>query len=678
MRRRVKRVAVRSIASQFFRYSDFFFNRMKFYKFSFQAALLCLVCCFSLTAASAKDEWVKVRSKNFELVGNASEKDVRGVAAKLEQFRETFRQIFTRVNVNSPVPIKVVVFKSDKSFRDYKPVSDEGKRADWVAGFFQSGEDVNYIALSTEGAKDSTFRIIFHEYVHFLVNNDIGRGNVPPWFNEGVAEYYEQFTIEDDQKVTLGGLNNSHLLLLQQNKLIPFETFFNVDNYSLQRQGHNSAGLFYAQAWALIHYLMQGDNGARNQQLNKFATAVLNGKTPKEAFTEAFQTDFQTMEKDLKKYVEQRTFRSQLATFKNKLTFDAEMQSAPVAEAEAKAVLGDLLYHTNRLPEAAALLEESIKLDGNSSQAQTSLGLVRAKQKNFTDAKKYLEKAVALDGGNYLAHYQYAYVLSREAMSDFGFVSSYDNALAAKMRESLKKSIALKPNFPESYNLYAFVSVVRNEAIDEAIDYLNRAIKLAPGNQWYAVRVAELYLRKEDFPNARRIAQKVFATAPDDQLRVYAKNTIGMIDSYEAQLESIKNYNKRQREIVSDKPLTEEEIAALNEKAMLEGINQTLRRLKTGEKRVLGYLTRIECGKQGIEYAVRVENEVLQLKSESFDSLLLMSFSAEAADVQVGCGTIKNEMFAVVSYRPSTDKQTKTAGEILSIEFVPKNFRFLN
>ncbi len=650
---------------------------MKFHKLFFKAAVLSLLLSVSFTAASAKDEWVKVRSKNFELVGNAAEKDIRRVATKLEQFRETFRLIFTKVNVNSPVPINVVVFKNDKSFRDFKPVSDEGKRADWVAGFFQSGEDINYIALTAEAEKDQTFRIIFHEYIHFLVNNDIGRGNVPPWFNEGLAEYYEQFTIEDDQKVTLGGLNSNHLLLLQQNKLIPFETFFNIDNYSLQRQGHDSAGLFYAQAWALTHYLMQSNNGARSGQLNQFTLAVLNGKSPKDAFADAFQTDYQTIEKELKKYVEQRSFRTQIATFKNKLTFDAEMQSAPISEAHAKAVLGDLLYHSHRLPEAALMLEEALKLDGESSLANTSLGLVKAKQKNFADARKYLEKAVALDDKNYLAHYQYAYVLSREGMSDFGFVSGYDVNLTAKMRDALKKSIALNPNFAESYNLYAFISVVRNEAIDEAISYLSKAIKLAPGNQWYLMRAAELYLRKEDFPNARKLAQKVFATAPDDQLRVYAKNTINQINSYEAQLESIKNFNRRQHEAVTDKPLTEEELAALNEKAMLESINQTLRRLKPDEKRVLGYLTRIECDSKGIEYAVRVGDEILKLESETFDSLLLMSFSAETYDGQIGCGTVKSEMFAVVSYRPAANAKAKSAGEILSIEFVPNNFKFL-
>ena len=652
---------------------------MRVYKFFPSAAALLFVLFYFSSNALAKDEWVKVRSKNFQLVGNAAEKDIRAAAVKLEQFRETFRQIFTKVKHDSPVPVNVVVFKNDKSFRDFKPVGDDGKRADWVAGYFQSGEAANYIVLSTEGAKDFTYRIIFHEYTHFLVNNHIGRGNVPPWFNEGLAEYYETFKIENDQKVTLGGLNNEHLLLLQQNKLIPFETFFNVDNYSLQRQGHKSAGLFYAQAWALMHYLMQSGDGARTPQLNKFTNLVLNGKTPNEAFTEAFQTDYATMERELKKYVEQKSFRVSLATFKNKLTFDSEMQSAPIAESEAKAVLGDLLYHSNRLSEAAAMLSEALKLDAGSSPANTSLGLVKMRQDKFEEAETYLEKAVSLDDKNYLSHYYYAYVLSRRGMTDFGFVSGYNFEQADKMRESLKKSIRLNPNFPESYNLYAFVSFVRNEAIDEAIAYLDKAIKLAPGNQWYQMRGAELQMRKENFTDARQIAQKVFETAPDDALRVYAKNALNLINSYQAQLESIKNYNNRPRQpIVTDQPLTEEEIARLNEQAMLEGINQTLRKLKADEKRNLGYLTNIECGAKGIEYSVKIDNKILKFSSENFDSLLLMSFDGNLSNDEFGCGTLKKEMFAVVTYRPLTNAKAKSAGEIVAIEFVPKNFRFLN
>src|SRR5687767_5727996 len=95
----------------------------------------------------AKDTWVSVRSNNFFLVGNASEKEIRQVATRLEQFRDVFRQLFPKMNFTSPVPTTVVVFKSDSSYKPFKPVAD-GKTVP-VAGYFQSGREVNYITLTT-------------------------------------------------------------------------------------------------------------------------------------------------------------------------------------------------------------------------------------------------------------------------------------------------------------------------------------------------------------------------------------------------------------------------------------------------------------------------------------------------------------------------------------------------
>ena len=84
---------------------------------------LSTILCLFLSAPVevwAKDSWVSVRSENFFLIGNASEKEIRQVAARLEQFREVFSRLFDRANLSSPVPTRVVVFKNDKSY-DYLP-----------------------------------------------------------------------------------------------------------------------------------------------------------------------------------------------------------------------------------------------------------------------------------------------------------------------------------------------------------------------------------------------------------------------------------------------------------------------------------------------------------------------------------------------------------------------------
>src|SRR3984893_2562025 len=216
--------------------------------------VLATILTFSLFApvvpVSAKDTWTSVRSKNFLLIGNTSEKEIRQVGVRLEQFREVFSHLFTKVNFSSPVPTTVIVFKSDGSFRPFKPSAN-------TAGYFQAGTDVNYIALTTEvhGEQDP-FTVIFHEYTHFLVNNNVE--NPPDWFNEGLAEYYSTFSITDDQKVELVRPIASHVFLLRENKLLPLKTLFQVDHKSPYYNERNKQSICYAQSWALMHYMILG------------------------------------------------------------------------------------------------------------------------------------------------------------------------------------------------------------------------------------------------------------------------------------------------------------------------------------------------------------------------------------------------------------------------------------
>lgn len=642
--------------------------------FTLAAALFVL---FSLHAkASGKDEWLAVRSKNFYLIGNASEKDIRAIAVKLEQFREVLRRVFDRVNFNSPVPTTVIVFKDENSYNPFKPLKADGQIDKNIEGYFLTAPDANYITLSMEGDANQAYETIFHEYTHFWVANNIGKSNVPPWFNEGLAEYYQNLKIESDRKIVLGGAQPQHLELLSQHKLIPFDTFFNTDNYTLSQQGDDGAGLFYAQSWALMHYLLHGEGGARRQQMYKFLDFSLSGKSFKEAFAEAFQIDYATMERELKKYIERNSYNVSEVNFNDRMVFETETRATALSEAEAKTHLADLLYQFDRLDEAEKLLSQVFLLNPNSSRARVTLGLIEAEKGKFDDAERNLAKAIQLDSGNYLAHYHYARVLSRQGMSEFGFVSEYSFALARKMRESLKKAMALNPDFPQSYELYAFVSAVRNENVDEAIEYLNRALRIAPGNQQYLIRMAELLMWKEDFANARKIAERIAKTAAEPQLKVYAENTVDRINNYEAQVYSARNPRRRAPPI-TDRIFTEEELRALREQGLIESLNMMVAKPQRGEKRILGSLTRIECQPNFIYFTVAADNQIFQLKSETFETVNLTAYSKEMGNAKFGCGELKQQNLAVIIYRPADKTETKSAGELKSIEFVPANFKFL-
>src|SRR5690349_14747275 len=161
---------------------------MKRFVFPLAVTLCLLVVVSQYNPVAAKNNWVSIRTKNFFLIGNASEKDIRQVALRLEQFPEAFTIIFPNIRFNSAVPTTVVVFKSNSS---YGPGTPKPR----LAGYFQPGPGGNYSTLTTEvgnndpyavmlGGSRDAFTVIFHEYTHLLVNNTLKDAAL--WFNEGL------------------------------------------------------------------------------------------------------------------------------------------------------------------------------------------------------------------------------------------------------------------------------------------------------------------------------------------------------------------------------------------------------------------------------------------------------------------------------------------------------------
>jgi tetratricopeptide (TPR) repeat protein len=630
-------------------------------------AVLFLLLLAPLAPATAKDKWTTVRSKNFILVGNASDKDIRQVATRLEQFRDVFTRLLNRTNFNSSVPTTVVVFKSHSNYAKFAPGGS--------TGYFVGGDDMNYIALSAEMGGENPYDTIFHEYVHLLVKNNFT--TLPLWFNEGLAEYYSTFEIKDgERKVMIGKVISNHVLYLREQKFIPLQTLLNVDHRSPLYNESNKRGVFYAQSWALMHYLLL--NQQRQPQLGRFLNLLIAGMSPEKAFPEAFQTDFATIEKELKEYIKRNTYPSQVATFERKLEFDLEMKSAPLSDAEGEYYMGDLLNHSGRFTEAEAHLKKAIELDPNFALAHASLGMMEMHKGNYAVAKKYLEKASATSTGNYLVHYYYAYVLSREAMDTGSLVYNYPQELAQKMRAELKKSIELNPSFPDSYRLLAFVYLVNNDQLDEAISLLKRAIELLPGEQEFGLLLARIYLRKEDYKQARELVEPIVrSSSTKTELRERAQSLLENINSRE---ESMARYKAEaaggggtSRVIVEVGP-DEKGNTRTPEEAMAAALEEALRKPQDGELRVRGQLLRIECGNKGIVFSIQTQGRLFKFTTSDFEGVDFTSFTPGMSG-QINCGQRNPVDEVVVIYRPAKDAKSKADGQIVSVEFVPKEFK---
>lgn len=647
------------------------------------AVTLCLLLVVSQPATvSAKDNWVSVRTKNFFMIGNTGEKEIRQVALKLEQFREVFTRLFPKMRFNTPVPTTVVVFKSHSSYGPFKPHAN-------TAGYFQAGPDVNYITLTTElNGQQDPFDVIFHEYTHLLVNNTFE--NAPLWFNEGLAEYYSTFKMTDDRKVDLGYPIGNHVYLLRDNKMLPLRTLFEVDHKSPHYNESKKQGIFYAQSWALMHYLLIGKTG-KVEQLGKFLD-LQNAHVPMdEAFQESFGMPYEAMEKDLRNYVKQSRYNVINGHFENKLQLDTNAEATPLTEAEAQAYLGDLLLHSYR-KDAYTYLQKALKLDPNLGMAHASLGMAYFREGKVDEARASLERAVALNSQNYLAHYYYAFTLSRTTPESEP-VSEYTPEALKKIREHLQKAIALRPDYPESYNLLAFVSLVSGENMSEAIDSLKKALSASPGRHDFSFTLAQLYVRNGDYKTARQMLEQLTkSTAPED-LRKHSEMLLTQISGIQEREGTFVDQLKRSNTTNSGRPtlVNVGPESTTNDSGGGNGtrpspttppaptdpssyLREVLRAPAEGETQLQGTLLRLECDAKGIVFVVQTEAGLLRFRTASFDDVEITTYDTNVKG-EIACGERKPANLVVVVYAGNTDKRVKADGILKSIEFVPPNFK---
>lgn len=618
----------------------------------------------------AKDTWTIVHSKNFTLVGNASEKDIRQVATRLEQFRDAFTRLLKGAKFETPVPTTVVVFKSMSSYKPFNVGNN--------AGYFQKGDDVNYITLTTEAGGENPLSIIYHEYVHLLVDNNLG--NVPTWFNEGLAEYYRTFDIEEDRKVHLGDLIPYHLQTLREDKLLPLRTLFAVDHYSPYYNEGSKRGTFYAESWALVHYMILGNEGRRIPQLSRFLNLVDANVAIDDAFKQAFQMDIEALEKELKKYIGGHTFRMQIATFEHKLEFDREMTAAPLTEAAAQGYLGDLLLHTHRLNDADVRLQQALALDPQLTQAQASLGILRARQGRFDEATKALQAAVKGDSNNYLVHYYYAYALSREGMDSNNLVREYPAGTAATMRAELKRAIELNPSFPESYSLLAFINMVTGDGLDESIELLKRAQALSPGRSDLPFMLAQIYMRQEKFDLARKALEPLL-NAKDRRMQSQAQSLLSSIKSYEDRVARYKSETNSEPSLQKQgdvRVTVGGDTARPEQMSPSDYLREALRPVEAGEERIQGLFTKLECDSRGTAYfLVQAGDRLYKIRATSLERVQLIAYTPDAG-AEVSCGPRKVQNNVVLTYRPSKDAKdlrAKIDGDAIALELVPKDFQ---
>lgn len=480
-------------------------------------------------AVQTRDSWRSVRTNNLFVIGNTDSESLRQVAAWLEFFHAAFERLVSRSIGHSSVPTTVVVFRDEASFLPFKPLY-QGKPLN-LAGYFQAGDDMNYIAilLDRNERQRNSYSTAFHEYVHLHLRQNVP--GVPLWLNEGLAEFYSSMQFSDTEAI-IGAPISSYIRLLRAQELLPLDTLFSISNDSPHYNEQKKTGMFYGQSWALVHYLMMGAAGRRQEQFKQFLQHVSRGDPTDKAIESAFGITVPVIEKELQDYVRRGDFAGQRLSMGDSsqayATYTA-MQRTSVTEAEANYYLGDLLLHINRQDEAERYFLHAVSLEPSLAPANAALGILRVHQRRYAEAKRYLQVATASTSlQNHMIHYLYAFILSREGLNSEGEHVGYSRENIATMREQLLRSIKLSPQFDPAYYLLALVDLLAGEHLDEAEEMAEKGQRLAPSKRGYSLVLAQIYLRQAKAEAARQILEPLTRDS-DASIRAEAEEMLGVL-----------------------------------------------------------------------------------------------------------------------------------------------------
>jgi tetratricopeptide (TPR) repeat protein len=584
--------------------------------------LLILAILLFTIPARAADKWTSVQSKNFLFVGNASENQIRDVAENLELFRTAYGKFFNLQEKAASVPATVIVFKSDASFRPYKPTY-QGKPAN-IAGYFQGGADQNLIVLSAE---IETPRVIYHEYVHRLMADNFS--SMPPWFQEGFAECFSTLEIEGrDKKLRLGRAIGEHVALLNERRFLPLEQLFAVTTESKEYNEEEKQGLFYAESWALVHYMMLGPTDRANQ-FREFLNGLNKGTPAPTVFQRVFQTDLPTFQKTFEAYIQQRvTWPAMEINSPGTLDRNKDMTARTLSEAEAEFYLGEMLLHDDRIAAAEPHIKAALRLDPNLAGAQAAMGRLLLRLNKDTDAMAYLKRAIQLDPRDYLAHYYYASAIH-------GDNRTLTDADWSAARTELLRAIDLAPQFTAATELLANLNLVRNAEIPQTIELLRRARTFAPGNDNLVVMLAFALSRTSEREEARLLAESVL---------MHSSLTPTMRKNAETVLTSLNQPGVPAR--------------------LLPETNASLE-APPGTATIRGTFTRIECD-QRVLLVLTVNGRTVRLHSRTPNGIRFTTSDPSLSAI-VGCGPLpRGGVPATITYRP--EESADSIGEVLTVD----------
>lgn len=480
------------------------------------AAVLAATAVMSHTApAIAADRWIEVRSAHFAITSNASEGSTKALAWQLEQVRSALAALWPWAKLDVNKPLAVFALKDEPSMKAMAPGYWERKGGVRPASLWVGAADQNYLVIRTDlESRDqiyvNPYTSSYFSYISLILQQSVERP-LPLWFSRGLAGVMSNTIVYDD-KLLLGPPIPWHLDHLRDSARLKLAALVTLDRNSPQYKSEQGLQTFDAEAWALVHFLMFGDKGARWPKLDQFAKMVARGTPADAAFREAFGAP-EGLEDSFSLYIGRNLFSYRMVNVDVAVKREG-FTVTPVAAPQAAA--RQALFHAamGRPVEARAAIEAARK-GGETSDSAVAEALLLDADGKAEEAKAAFARAVEQQTTNAHAHYRLAALLWHDDM---------DHDTLVRVEKLLSGAIALNTRFAQAYALLAQTRAMLG--VGEPVPLALRAISLEPAEPFYRLSAASVLWREKKLDEALKHAQAAASLADTDEERRQAADMI--------------------------------------------------------------------------------------------------------------------------------------------------------
>ncbi|MGA2811910.1 MAG: DUF1570 domain-containing protein [Candidatus Acidiferrum sp.] len=443
---------------------------------------------------------------HFTVYTPASEHEARKIADQFEQIRVLFHAAFPMLRIDPGQPVVILAVKNEKGMKEFLPEQWEQKGHMHAAGLYQQGFDKHYVLLQLDSEGNNPYHTLYHEYTHALMH--LNFSNIPVWLDEGIAEYLGNASIGDKES-SIGNIDPGNLYVLQQNRLLPLATLLAVDHSSPYYNESNRVSVFYAESWALTHYLVLSPEARQKQLLSHFLAAWNSTHDQIEAARQTFG-DLKKFELVLYAYVRSGNFYHGIVKNSGE-TVDKSSAPRSISPAELEVLRGDFFVHHNRLEAGRPLLDHAAKLEPNLAFAHEALAGFYYRQQDLPAMTREAQEAMRLGDKSFIASYLEAIGLLQTG-NVYGN-SAESRAALEQAGALLEQSAKLNPNFAPTYEALANFYATNPEKQNAAVNTMMQAVKLDPAELHYSVHLTELLLAANRQSDAKIMADRIAATA---------------------------------------------------------------------------------------------------------------------------------------------------------------------